>query len=180
MRKEKFEKDEHGRVIPVQNIRIPALYPEEFHKGLWGGEGVVKGLLEPPLTRHKPNYKPPKETYWWPKLFFGVVHSEVLDKHIKITMTNRAQRLIDENHGLDYYLLKTPVNDIYSHLGLKLKREILLRLARRGGEEDQPLSDDIYSKYELFKVPEEVALWHGLPWKEAVHRLLVLGKYVGK
>ena len=90
-----------------------------------------------------------------------------------------VQRLINENHGLDYYLLKTPVNDIYSRLGLKLKREILLCLAKKGSEEQQ-LSDNIYSKYEAFKVPEEVALWHGLPWKEAVHHLFVLGKCVNK
>jgi len=37
-------------------------------------------------------------------------------------MTARAQRLIDENFGLDFYLLKTPVNEIYSWLGLKVSR----------------------------------------------------------
>lgn len=172
-RQEKFEKDEHGVVIPVQNVRMPMLYPEEFHQGLWGGEGVIKGLLENPPTRHTPDYKPPKEKYWWPRLHIGVVYSEVLNQHIKVTMTNRAQRLIDENHGLDFYLLKTPVNEIYSHLGLKLKREILLTLAKR---ERESLSEEIYSKYEVFKIPEEVAVWHGLPWNEAVHRLFVLDR----
>jgi len=44
-------------------------------------------------------------------------------------MTARGQRLIDENYGLDYYLLKTPVNEVYSHLGMRIKREILLKLA---------------------------------------------------
>ena len=170
-RKEKFEKNEHGVVIPVQNVRIPVLYPEEFHKGLWGGEGVVKGLLENPPTRHKPDYKPPKETYWWPRLHIGVVFSEVLNKHIKVTMTKRAQNLIDQSYGLDFYLLKTPVNEIYCHMGLKLKREILLALVRN----QELISSDVYTKYEEFKVPEEVALWHGLPWKEAVHRLFTLG-----
>ena len=170
-RQEKFEKNEHGLVVPVQNVRIPILYPEEFHMGLWGGEGLIKGLLENEPTRHKPNYKAPKETYWWPRLHIGVVFSEVLNKHMKVTMTNRAQRLIDESYGLDYYLLKTPVNEIYSNLGLKIKREILLTLANKPNS----LSDEIYSKYEIYKVPEDVALWHGLSWKEAVHRLFVLG-----
>ena len=169
--KDRFDKDEHGRVVPVQNVRIPVIYPEEFHMGLWGGEGVVKGLLENPPTRHKPDYKPPKETYWWPQLHIGVVYSELLNKHIKVIMTNRAQRLIDESYGLDFYLLKTPVNEIYSHLALKIKREILLTLARN----QKSLSEELRSKYEAYSLPEEVALWHGLPWKEAVHRLFVLG-----
>jgi len=174
LRTEKYEKNEHGVVIPVQNVRIPVLYPEEFHKGLWGGEGVVRGLLEREPTRHKPDYKPPTETYWWPRLHIGVVFSEVLNKHIKVTMTKRAQNLIDENYGLDYYLLKTPVNEIYSHVGLKLKREILLALVRN----TEMIPSEIYLKYEPYKLPEEVALWHGLPWKEAVHRLFTLDRIV--
>ena len=86
-------------------------------------------------------------------------------------MTKRAQNLIDKSYGLDFYLLQTPVNEIYSHLGLKLKREILLALANN----QELIPSNVYSKYEAYKVPEEVALWHGLPWKEAVHRLFVLG-----
>jgi len=171
-RKEKFEKNEHGQVIPVQNVKIPVIYPDEFHKGLWGGEGVVKGLAERPVPKHKPDYKPPPETYWWPSLHIGVVFSEVLNKHIKVTMTKRAQNLIDKSYGLDFYLLQTPVNEIYSHLGLKLKREILLALANN----QELIPSNVYSKYEAYKVPEEVALWHGLPWKEAVHRLFVLDR----
>ena len=171
IREEKFEKNHLGQVVPVQNVRIPVLYPEEFHKGLWGGEGVVKGLLERPIPKHKPEYKPPYERYWWPSLHIGVVFSEVLNKHIKVTMTKRAQNLIDQCFGLDFYLLQTPVNEIYSHAGLKLKREILLALAKN----QEHIPSDIFAKYEAYKVPEEVALWHGLPWKEAVHRLFTLG-----
>ena len=125
----RFEKNEFGQVVRIMNPQIPVLYPEEFHQGLWGGEGVIKGFQELPPTKHQPNYKPPKETYYWPKLYLGVVHSEVLNKHMEVIMTARAQRLIDESYGLDTYLLKTPVNEIYSYLGLKIKREILLNLA---------------------------------------------------
>lgn len=175
-----YVKDDLGRVVPFQRARIPVLYPNEFHQGLWGGVGVVKGLLEPPPTKHQPNYKPPKETYWWPELFLGVVYSEVLDKHIRVTMTNRAQRLINEAHGLDNYLLKTPVNEIYSHLGLKLKREILLKLCDLCGPGEHPDVSSkrraVLEKYGRFKVDEDVALWHGLPWNEAVHRLFVLDR----
>ena len=171
-RKERFEKNEHGVVVPVQNVRIPVMYPDEFHMGLWGGEGIIKGLHENAPVRHQPDYKPPKEKYWWPNLHIGVVYSEVLNKHLKVTMTKRAQRLIDENFGLDFYLLKTPVNEIYSHLGLKLKREILLHLATN----KERINKDIIAKYEPYEIPEEIALWHGLPWKEAVHRLFTIGK----
>ena len=44
--KANFEKDEFGNVRKVQNPRIPVLYPDEFHQGLWGGEGIVKGGRE--------------------------------------------------------------------------------------------------------------------------------------
>ena len=44
------------------------VYPEEFHAGLWGGEGVIKGLLKRPETRHR-SFKPPPAKYFWPKLF---------------------------------------------------------------------------------------------------------------
>ena len=107
-------------------------------QGLWGGEGIIKGFQEPPPTKHNPNYNPAQETYYWPKLFLGVVYSEVLDKHMEVIMTARGQRMIDESFGLDYYLLKTPVNEVYSHLGMKIKREILLKLAEwveSGGNE---------------------------------------------
>merc|ERR1719153_2052089 len=40
-----FEKDEWGEIHPVQNPRVYVIYPEAFHEGLWGGEGVIKGML---------------------------------------------------------------------------------------------------------------------------------------
>ena len=49
-RQEIFEKDEFGLIIPVQNSNIPVIYPDEFHEGLWGGEGVIKGREQPPRT----------------------------------------------------------------------------------------------------------------------------------
>ena len=164
-----FEKDHVGRVVPVQNAKIPVLYPQEFHQGLWGGEGVIKGLLEPEVKKHKPNYDEALERYWMPNLFIGVVYSEVLDAHMKVTMTKRAQRLIDQSYGLDSYLLKTPVNEVYSLLGLKIKREILLKLA---GQDRSERLEKIRSKYQDYVVPYEVADWHGLPWLEAVDKLV--------
>ena len=84
LRPGRFEKDKAGRIVPIQNPSIPILYPNEFHQGLWGGQGVVKGHLEPPPPKHKPSYKAPQETYWMPNLFIGVVYSEVLDAHMEV------------------------------------------------------------------------------------------------
>ena len=172
-RKERFEKDEFGNVRRVQDARIPVLYPDEFHQGLWGGEGVVKGGLEPEPTKHQPQFKPAKETYWMPKLHLGVVHSEILDKHIEVLMTERASRLIDEAFGLDNYLLKTKVNELYSHFGLKLKRELLLTLANPEEElcvNDAAKRNEMLDKYADFVLPHEEADWHGLSLTEALHK----------
>lgn len=101
----KFEKNEFGEVVRVQNFNIPVVYPEEFHMGLWGGEGIVRGFLEPPPSKHKPNYKWPEVKYWFPKLHETVVYSEVLDKHIAMTATQRgrayklARTLLDTWYG---------------------------------------------------------------------------------
>merc|ERR1719334_664494 len=80
-------------------------------------------------------------------------------------MTKRAQRLIDESYGLDHYLLQTPVNELYSLLGLRIKRQMLLALA--GGQ----LPDEVMTKYQEFIVPQQVADWHGLPWTDALEKL---------
>lgn len=171
--KANFEKDEFGNVRRFQQPRIPVLYPDEFHQGLWGGEGLVKGGEEPEHGKHNPQYKPARESYWMPKLHFSVTYSEILDKHIEVVMTERAERLIDECFGLDSYLLKTPVNEIYSHFGLKLKRELLLTLAN-ADEELYPLNAEkrkqLLSKYQEFIWPLEVADFHGLPLQEALHK----------
>ena len=48
-----WEKDEavwrfldHDRIVPVQNRPIPVIYPKEADEGLWGGEGMIKGLIQ--------------------------------------------------------------------------------------------------------------------------------------
>ena len=175
--KGRWEKNEFGNVQRVQVPRIPVLYPEEFHQGLWGGEGIIKGLRErnelKAKNKHEARYIPPEEFYWYPELHFGVVYSEILNKHIEVVMTERAQRLIDEAFGLDNYLLKTEVNEIYSHFGLKLKRELLLTLANSDDElypYDASKRKDIYDKYKDFVVSHEEADWHGLPLKEALYK----------
>ena len=99
--KGRFKKDEFGNVHRVHTPRIPILYPDEFHQGLWGGEGVVKGGLEPEYKKHMANFRPARESYWFPQLHMGVVYSEILNMHLEVVMTERAERLIDEAYGLD-------------------------------------------------------------------------------
>lgn len=122
----------------LQDYPIIGIHPPEADNGLWGGETVVKGYVQSrPFTRKKvgsvtqnfemslgvvPNYKfifQVLPRHWIPHFFFPhlknvVTYSEVLDKHMKITMTERTCRLIDQHFGLDLYLLETPEIDIAS------------------------------------------------------------------
>jgi len=163
----RFEKDEWGEVYPVQNPRIYVIYPDKFHQGLWGGEGVVKGMLKREDKNHR-NFTPPPAKYWWPTLFEGVVYSEILDKHMEMICTKRGIRLVDEAAGFDKYLLSTPVNEVYATGLLRIKRELLLALADKekfstkfGGKKE------VYEKYQQWAVSREVADWHGLTLVEA-------------
>merc|ERR1719192_808162 len=85
----RFEKDEWGEIYPVQTPRVHVIYPDQFHKGLWGGEGVIKGMLKRPDGNHR-NFTPPGAKYWWPRLFEGVVHSEILDAYIDVVCPKRG------------------------------------------------------------------------------------------
>jgi len=163
----RFEKDEWGEIHPVQNPRIYVVYPDKFHQGLWGGEGVIKGMLKREDKNHR-NFKPPPAKYWWPTLFEGVVHSEILDKHIELICTKRGIRLVDEAAGFDKYLLSTPANEVFATGLLRIKRELLLALAdkerfttKAGGK------SEVYDKYQQWAVGREEADWHGLTLEEA-------------
>jgi len=156
-----FEKDEWGEIHPVQNPRVYVIYPEAFHEGLWGGEGVIKGMLKRESGNHR-NFTPPAAKYWWPKLYEGVLHSEILGKHIDFVVTKRGLRLVDEAAGLDNYLLSTPVNEIYATGLLRIKRELLLSLSQ-----PDKLRSSVYHKYQRFSLPWDEADWHGLTLEEA-------------
>lgn len=162
-----FEKDEFGEIYPVQNPRIYVVYPDKFHEGLWGGEGVIKGLLKREEGRHR-NFTPPAAKYWWPQLFEGVVHSEILDRYIELIMTKRGIQLVDEAYGFDNYLLSTPVNEVYATGLLRIKRELLLTLSdKENFTTRQGRSPALYDKYSQFVVPYEEADWHGLTLSQA-------------
>ncbi|CAD5221686.1 unnamed protein product [Bursaphelenchus xylophilus] len=152
---------------PIRPLRIP-----EMENGLWGGEGVVKGYVESrPFVRKKilPRHWIPH--WFFPNVFHGCLYSEILNKYMKITVTSRSLGLIHEAFGLDYYLLRTPEIDVNSKLGMKLKRLILITLAK----EDYWLDDTekhnyIKEKYKEFKIPLEEAEWVGLTLNEAAQK----------
>jgi len=164
-----FEKDEWGEISPVQNPRIQVVYPHEFHEGLWGGEGVIKGLKARPAARHR-SFLPPVAKYWWPKLMEGVVYSEILNKHIEMVMTLRGIRLVDEAKGFDNYLLNTPVNEVYAWKLLKLKRELLLELCDKDNFAGRGGDIDVFEKYHQHQVSNEEADWTGLTLEEAIRK----------
>ena len=68
---------------------------------------------------------------------------------------------MDKHNGFDRYLLETPVNEVYANMLLKVKREILLALAKKTAR------PEVLESYSSFTIPEEEADWHGLRIQEA-------------
>lgn len=164
--KEKFARDPNtGFVTRLQDDPPNIFYPKAFHKGLWGGAGIVKGFNHP----HVKLPRLPK--FWSPKFETSVVYSEVLDLFMTTIMTKRTIQLIHKYYGFDHYLLQTPACDLKSDLALKIKRNILLALDKN----DLPHTDpekrqQIYDTYKhyLKKYDSEYIEWYGLSIAEAV------------
>lgn len=156
---------ETGQVVRVQDTPIPLSYPVEFDNGLWGGEAVVQGFEKRhPLRRRVAHY-------WFPTLQKSVLYSEILDKHFEIVVTPRTLRLIDQHFGFDNYILETPPQDLKSLLGLKIKRSLLLTLARKDFLPNNPKKqNELYEKYKRHIIPEDEAEWYGLSLKEAIEK----------
>ncbi|CAI5441177.1 unnamed protein product [Caenorhabditis angaria] len=158
--------------LEVEDNPIVGIHPPEADQGLWGGERIVKGWIESaPYTKKKVLPR-----YWVPKLFFPtlksvVLYSEILDKYIKVTVTERAMRLIDNHFGLDYYILQTNELNLDSKFANNLKREMLLILAEQSYyPEDEEKHDYIKEKYAEFVIPAEEAEWIGLDLNEAARK----------
>ena len=84
----------------IQNKPIPLTYPKEFENGLWGGEALVRGFQKrKQLQRRVPHF-------WFPSLIKSVLHSEILDKRMEITVTHRTLRLVDQHYVFDSYILE--------------------------------------------------------------------------
>ncbi|XP_060028689.1 large ribosomal subunit protein bL28m isoform X2 [Erinaceus europaeus] len=145
----------NGQRERVEDVPIPIYYPPESQQGLWGGEGWILG------HRYVNNDKLSKRVkkVWKPQLFTRELYSEILDTKFTVTVTMRTLDLIDAVYGFDFYILKTPQEDLCSKFGMDLKRGMLLRLARQDPQlhpEDPERRAAIYDKYKdptpLFKV----------------------------
>jgi len=153
---------EDGQIQHVQNIPLPLKYPKEANEGLWGGEGIVKGFMKrQPTKRRMPHY-------WVPTIKKTVVYSEILDRYMRIGVTERALKLIDQHYGLDSYILETPPADLVSELAVKLRREMLLALVHESLYPDnEAKKKEILEKYKHHIIPAEEAEWYGLTLHEA-------------
>lgn len=170
-----YRKTIHGEVLPVQNVPIPLLHIKESDNGIWGGEAIVQGF------KKKGKYKRRVPHFWIPHLKMSVVYSEVLDTYMNIVVTQRTINLINENHGFDYYLLKTEACDLKTLLALRLKRQILLALVDKTLYPDNPEKRaEVYAKYEKYlkNYTREEIEWYGLSYPEACNKWLKLNETV--
>ncbi|XP_019625252.1 PREDICTED: LOW QUALITY PROTEIN: 39S ribosomal protein L28, mitochondrial-like [Branchiostoma belcheri] len=159
-----------GERQKVQNIPLPFYPTRQYDTGLWGGEGLIEGFRR----RNNDKMKPRVKHMWRPQLIERQLYSEILDKTITTTVTARTLNLIDEAYGFDYYILKTPQEDLNSQLGMDLKRAMLIKLARKDTDlypTDPEKRDRIYNKYKDYVIPEEEAEWVGLRLKMAVFKM---------
>ncbi|KAI8118604.1 39S ribosomal protein L28, mitochondrial [Lucilia cuprina] len=165
-----WERDEvTGEIKPIQNIPLPLIDTPESHKGIWGGEAVIKGFQKRErLKRRVPHF-------WVPVLRRSVVHSQVLNEYMSMVVTDRTIEKIHECHGFDHYLLKHPACDLRSSLALTLKRKILQELllgcpaySAQPAERERILNE--YKCYLEGYTPEEIE-WYGYTYDDALKKL---------
>ncbi|XP_012691670.1 39S ribosomal protein L28, mitochondrial isoform X2 [Clupea harengus] len=155
----------------VQDVPIPVFYPRESQQGLWAGEGWIQGYKYSNDDKLSTRFK----KTWKPQLFKREFYSEILDQKFNITVTARTLDLIDAAYGFDFYILKTPKQDLNSKLGMDLKRAMLLKLARKDFHlEDSDRREKVNKNYKQFEIPEKEAEWVGLSLEEAVEKQRIL------
>lgn len=72
---------------------------------LTGGETIIQGFQKRPKKKvHGVSHRIPH--FWLPKLEKSVVYSEILNKYMRVLLTQRVLRLIHEHHGFDNYILQ--------------------------------------------------------------------------
>ncbi|XP_002739345.1 large ribosomal subunit protein bL28m-like [Saccoglossus kowalevskii] len=167
----KFKKDPRtGEKMRIQNVPIPVLYPKVSQSALWGGEGWIKGYKK----RNNKKMKPRVRKIWKPQVFQRSFYSEILERDIgPIGVTLSTLDQIDKCCGFDFYILKTPREDLQSKLGLDLKRHMLLKLLSKDEmyPDDEVKREKIYNRYKQFIIPKEQAEWLGLSYKEAINKV---------
>ncbi|KAM3172376.1 hypothetical protein ACTXT7_014674 [Hymenolepis weldensis] len=161
--REPYVRASNNALYPKEHFDVPpkVIFPEESQRALWGGEGIVTGFIEVKRT----GTRVPKT--WGPELHQHLFHSEVLDRWMMIIVSLTALKQIEAMKGLDFYLLKTPENEINSRLGMHIKRDILMKLADSEFQRSKP---DIAAKYAEFAIPREEAEWVGLTLDEAIKK----------
>lgn len=167
----KYEKDPTtGQIKLVQNFTLPLKDCPQMDDGIWGGESIVQGYVRKYHPRFKYIDLGPAPKFWIPNLHRGVIYSEVLNKHMMCVLTHRAIHLINENYGLDHYLLRTPACDLRNLLALKLKRKILQALRYKTlYPEDETKRNEVYDAYKhyLEQYTDKEIEWYGLTLQEA-------------
>lgn len=157
-----------GTVIPVQNTPIPLKYPKTMNSGIWGGEAIIQGFQQ------SGKYKSRVPHFWIPILKKTVVYSEVLNMYMSTVVTERAINLINKNHGLDHYLLKTAACDLKTTLSLKIKRQILMALRDKTLYPDDNIKKqavyDMYKHYLEDYTHDEIE-WYGLTFNQALLKM---------
>lgn len=84
-----------------------------------------------------------------------IFYSEILDQYYALTCTRRTLELVEAEKGFDNYILKTHEVDLKSDIGMQLKREMLIRLARKDTDlypNDKQKQENIYNRYKSFAV----------------------------
>ncbi|KAK3099382.1 hypothetical protein FSP39_003618 [Pinctada imbricata] len=136
-------------IIPIQNVHIPLIFPEEANEGLWGGEGVIEGYRK---SHKRFTFKIPK--MWKPLLMTRALYSEILDQWFSVTVTFHTLDQIDEAKGFDFYILKTHERDINSRLGMVFRRKMLLALSNKDFYHDDPKKRSrVFRKYVKYLIP---------------------------
>lgn len=152
---------ETGYVYRVPDHPIHVVYPPNSENGLWGGLGMVEGFEKPKRL------KPRIARIWFPKLEKHTFFSDILDTHINVEVTERTLKLIDDNLGFDFYILNTPVQDLVSEFGRRLKHKMLVALAKEKRE-------IILDKYKDHIRPLDEVIWYGLKENEALTKFKLM------
>ena len=109
-----------------------------------------------------------------PLLYNSQIYCEILDVFLRIQLNERALALIDKAAGFDNYILRTPIQDFKSQLALKLKRKLLIALAKQEYyPNDAERHEYIKAKYADCVIPLEEAEWIGLTEEAAMEKLML-------
>jgi large subunit ribosomal protein L28 len=106
-------------------------------------------------------YKNRSTKLWRPKILKLIFYSEILDKYYALTCTRRTLELIEEEKGFDNYILKTHQVDLKSDIGMELKREMLITLAKKETNlypNDKQKQETIYNRYKAFAIPVNILI----------------------